>query len=160
MKKAGDLLSTFLDKMGINDTNNYSGLFSAWKKIAGPQLEVHSRIADIRKGILFVEVDHPGWMQRIQMNQKAILQAIHKSFPQLGIQDIAYRLVDSFERKKTVEEPRQEPEEIQTEGEESCETDMKAGKVLPQDKSFIDAMNSLRAAMKSNPKLGKSRKSD
>jgi len=46
----------------------------------------------VRNGIVFIEADHPGWIQLLQMDQGRILEKIRRSFPALGISGIAFRM--------------------------------------------------------------------
>ncbi len=126
MKKASDLVEVFFETYGIRDEKNYAGFMAAWTDIIGPDIASHSRPHDIRAQVLLVAVDHPGWMTRIRFSEQTIIKNIQKRFPQLGIINIAFQLVDKLPpplRSKTVieqaikepfcEEAVPEPTEIQ-----------------------------------------------
>ena len=95
MDKAGNLLKLFLDKQSIKTAQNYSSFFRSWESIAGEDAAAHSRIVDIQKGTLLVEVDHPAWIQIIQIRYREILNKVQSSFPELTIEKMHLKLSGS-----------------------------------------------------------------
>jgi predicted nucleic acid-binding Zn ribbon protein len=81
VKSIGELLKEFLREKGWLAANPWQPLFAGWAGIAGEPLAAHSRLSDIRDGILIVEVDHPGWIQITRLRQAAILSAARKAAP-------------------------------------------------------------------------------
>ena len=86
MKKAGDLVQQIL--ANVTDNAKYLGVFNKWKDLAGRDIAAHAKIRDIEQEYLLVDVDHPGWMQRLQMKEKTILKQIHLHYPDLHIKGI------------------------------------------------------------------------
>jgi hypothetical protein len=93
MDKAGDILKSFLSFYRLGEGEKYVSFFSDWKSIVGEDIACHARAVDIRKEALLVEVDHPGWMQILQMKQADILKLIARKHPGLGIRVLHMRLV-------------------------------------------------------------------
>lgn len=58
----------------------------------GTQLADHSRIVDLKNGILFVETDHPGRLQLLQMHKRYILEGLHRRVTDLEIKNITYKI--------------------------------------------------------------------
>lgn len=52
----------------------------------------HTKIIDCKNGMLLIEVDHPGWIQILQMQQKSILNEINKKFEKKTITGIVFKL--------------------------------------------------------------------
>ena len=73
-------------------------------KIDGSQLADHSKILDLKNGILIVETDHPGRIQLFQMYKNYIQKGINKNLPDLQIKNIVFKLkkTDKVEIKKDV----------------------------------------------------------
>jgi predicted nucleic acid-binding Zn ribbon protein len=92
-RRVGDLLREFLREKGWLGSNPYEGLFRGWPQIAGGALAGHARLADVRGGLLIVEVDHPGWVQMVQLRQRTLLEAARRTVPGLRIDGIRIRLV-------------------------------------------------------------------
>ncbi len=58
----------------------------------GQNLADHSRVIDLKNGVLLVEADHPGWISLLQMHQKFIIRGMNMKSPDLKISTIAFRL--------------------------------------------------------------------
>lgn len=95
MKKAGDILKTYFDRSVLAEGEKYLRFFSAWDQIVGPDISSHAKAVDIVHSSVLVEVDHPGWLQMLQMRERSVIQMLHQRFPELKITGIRYRLVDS-----------------------------------------------------------------
>ena len=93
MDKAGDILKEFFSFYNLEGGEKYASLLSSWRKIAGDDIASHSRVADLRGGALIVEVDHPGWMQLLQIKHDEILGKLSTTYPGLGIRMVQGRLV-------------------------------------------------------------------
>ncbi|MDR0474945.1 MAG: DUF721 domain-containing protein [Treponema sp.] len=96
MKRAGDLLSTIIDKKMMGRAREYSRLFSTWEQLTKKHKIAaaanHSRIQDLKLGILLVVADHPGWIQILQTKENLLLIDLQESFPDLNISGIAFKL--------------------------------------------------------------------
>jgi predicted nucleic acid-binding Zn ribbon protein len=92
MKKIGEVLKDFLREKGWLAGNPYEPLFLGWKQIAGEALAGHSRLIDVQNGILLVEVDHPGWLQMLQLRKAAIMDAARRTAPLASVEGIRVRL--------------------------------------------------------------------
>jgi hypothetical protein len=94
MKRAGKLLSAFFERNNIQDTQGYVDFFQSWHRIVGVDLAAHSDAVDIRNHALVVEVDHPGWMQKLHMQRERILKTLQQRYPNLEIRNIHFTLVE------------------------------------------------------------------
>ena len=92
MKKAGDLLKNFFENLNIREPKGVKTITSSWKDIAGQELSEHTRIKDIRKDTVYVEADHPGWLQILELKKRSILGNINTDFPEKGITEIRISL--------------------------------------------------------------------
>ena len=93
MKKAADLINAMMDNILQNDAQREAvSLFSSWTSIAGVNEGAHSKIMEIENGIVFVKVDHPGWLQKLEMKRSAILKKLKKNYPELSIKAVRFLL--------------------------------------------------------------------
>jgi predicted nucleic acid-binding Zn ribbon protein len=92
MKKVGDLLREYLREKGWLAGNPYQPLFSEWQRIAGEAVASHARLVDVQSGMLIVIVDHPGWLQILQLRQEALLEAARKAVPAAPVDGIRVRV--------------------------------------------------------------------
>ncbi len=91
-RKASEVLNALFsgfDSDGLRQSNDF---IRGWKETVGDKISAHSRVVDVDRGILTVEVDHPGWNQQIQYLKKRIIGNLSKAFPELGIVSIAIRV--------------------------------------------------------------------
>jgi hypothetical protein len=100
IKRASDLIGNVLKNIEKSEFEQAHSLFSCWSDAAGEKIASHSRIIDVTKGILHIEVDHPGWIQLIQLNRKKIVQFIQKRVPELEINSLAFHLAGVNSRQK------------------------------------------------------------
>lgn len=62
------------------------------KSDIGSQLADHSRVIDLKNGVLLVETDHPGRIQLFQMYNGYILKGLKMKIKELDIRSISYIL--------------------------------------------------------------------
>ncbi len=98
MKKASDILISVLGNIHP-EGEIYVSFFSSWEKIAGTDIANHSSLSDLKNGTLYIEVDHPGWIQIIQMKKREIMKKAGSMFPELNISDLRIFLGKSKKRE-------------------------------------------------------------
>ena len=82
---------------GVNDDGvdegaedaDFAGDAETRTRINAEKLIWHSRVRDLDRGRLVIEVDHPGWGQLLQFKQRALLAAVQRRFPALQVTAIA-----------------------------------------------------------------------
>jgi predicted nucleic acid-binding Zn ribbon protein len=92
VRKVGDVLRDFLKERGWPAEDPYAALFRGWEDIAGPELGARSRVVEVEDGVIVVEVDHPGWLQMLQLRKRAVLEAARKAVPDGRIEDLRGRI--------------------------------------------------------------------
>lgn len=95
-KKASDLINSLFE--GFNEKNMQESIsfIRSWKEIVGEKISAHSKVIDLVKGSVIIEVDHPGWSQQILLQKKRIILSLSKSFPELDIRNIMIRVVTEY----------------------------------------------------------------
>lgn len=94
MKQAlsiGSLLGEILEKPGIGEQITRHQAWLVWDQVVGKQVARHARPLRLRQGVLEVQVDHPVWMQQLQMLKPLILEKITDKVPRAGITEIYLR---------------------------------------------------------------------
>ena len=96
MKRAGDVLSAIFDEGMMEKAKTYSALFSCWQDLMEkngiPAAADHSRVKTIERGIVWAEVDHPGWKQILQSKESKLLSDFRYRFPKMGISGFSISL--------------------------------------------------------------------
>jgi hypothetical protein len=94
---AQDLVARFVESIGIRDEKGVVPFVRAWPTIAGRDLAAHSQILDVKNGALLVGLDHPAWLQRMQMEQRRIVKMVQLQFPSLEIRYLHLMVVDKLD---------------------------------------------------------------
>jgi len=93
MKRVGDLISAVFDEKFIEKTRGYSAFFDCWEdlmvKNGIANAAGHSWIKSAEKGLVWIEVDHPGWKQILQTKESKLLHDFRYRFPDMGISGIS-----------------------------------------------------------------------
>ena len=76
----------------------------AEKNRTGQLLAAHSRIIDLKNGILLIETDHPAYIQMLRIYKDYILRGLKKKFPELEVNTLSFRLKGSEIKLHDVEE--------------------------------------------------------
>jgi hypothetical protein len=167
MRKAGDIISgLFKQRFGEDFMENArlsAELFNSWEKTVCqvwphgedqksediPAAAVHSRIKELERGVLFVEADHPGWLQILQTRQAELLFAIQRRCPKLDIKGIAFRL--SREEVPPGQAGRKEPKGTRTaeKAKTTAESEIFSENQFAQrDEEFYSALRGLEESIK------------
>lgn len=96
MEKADKILQALFERLNIHDEHGYAKLFSTWRtvcdEVSSRGFADHSRIVDVRNGAVVVAVDHPGWIQLIQMHERRILSRLQQRFPSMNLEAIHFHM--------------------------------------------------------------------
>lgn len=114
ISKADELITNIFSGIG-NSSKEASKIVLLWNevlfsiknsKLDASQLVDHSKILDLKNGILVVETDHPGRIQLLQMYKNYIQTGLNKKLSELKIKNIVFRLnKNEFNKnKKTTKE--------------------------------------------------------
>ena len=101
MKRAGDIFSTLFDEKLMKKAGEYSALFSCWKDLMEKNgiaaAADHSRVKSLDRGLVWVEVDHPGWKHILQTKESKLLSDFCRRFPDTDIYGLSILLCKSGE---------------------------------------------------------------
>jgi len=90
-EQVSSLLKKILGQPGMGEQLNRHQAWLVWDQLVGKQIAARARPFKLRKGVLEVQVDHPVWMQQLQMMKPQILEKIAAKIPNAGITDIYLR---------------------------------------------------------------------
>ena len=94
---ARDLVTRFIDSIGIHDEHGVVPFVRSWSNIAGRDVAAHSQVLDIKNGALVIGVDHPAWLQRLHMDQDRIVATVKREFPALGVRYLHMTVIDHLD---------------------------------------------------------------
>lgn len=117
MKTAGEIISGLFDKQFTEKARGYSKFFDSWTDITEKNgignSAAYSRIKDLDKGIVLIEVDHPGWKQILQTKQGKLLYDFRYRFPTLNITGISLMLSRGEQKEETHTKAQRHKEALQ-----------------------------------------------
>lgn len=105
VRTAGEVISRLFESIEKENFEQANQFLKSWKAVVGERIAAHSKVIDINKGNLIVEVDHPGWSQQLLLNKKRILRDLSSKFPELAIKNLSIRVASvcssSYVRQET-----------------------------------------------------------
>jgi hypothetical protein len=93
IKKVSDVVNAFIGDIEPLTAKNANTFLRSWNDIIGERIAPHCKVVDVDKGMLLLEVDHPGWSQEIQFQKQKILRSLASKFPELGIKNLSIRVL-------------------------------------------------------------------
>lgn len=92
VRSAAEIISRLFDSLERENFEQADRFIHSWKTIVGERIAAHSKVLDVNRGSIIVEVDHPGWSQQLQMIRKKALHELAAQFPELGITAMIIRV--------------------------------------------------------------------
>jgi hypothetical protein len=96
MRSVGDVLSAIFDEDLMKKARGYSAFFSCWKELTAKNgiaaAGDHSWVKSMERGLVWIEVDHPGWKQILQTKESDLLSDFRQRFPEMDISGISIML--------------------------------------------------------------------
>ncbi len=89
---AADVISRLFDSLERENFDQADRFIHSWKSVVGERIAAHSKVLDVNRGSVIVEVDHPGWSQQLQMIRKKVLHILASKFPELEIKTMIIRV--------------------------------------------------------------------
>ncbi|MDR2596965.1 MAG: DUF721 domain-containing protein [Treponema sp.] len=157
MKTAGSILSALFDEQFMKKAEGASKLFDSWTDITEKNgiasAAAHSRIKDLDRGILLVEMDHPGWKQILQTKQSKLLNDFRRRFPDLNISGISLML-GKGESQKAETSDAEEAEELFDTEQADVEPTVRGYDAI-KDEGFKEALKELGKSIAAREKSKK-----
>jgi len=93
----GTILESFFRQQGIEEPIRVHRAVVDWDSIVGDTVSRHARAVQIEHGTLIVEVESPGWMHRLQMQESELRDRVNRHFGEDLIHRIRFRLGSTSE---------------------------------------------------------------
>jgi len=88
---AGSVLDSLTKTMGVRERLEPYRAWKVWVEVVGPQTAQHAQPFRLRAGVLEVRVDHPVWMQQLQLLKPRILERLNQAIAPGVLEDIHLR---------------------------------------------------------------------
>jgi len=100
----GTILDSFFKQQGLEEDIRVHRAVVDWDSVVGDTVSRHARAVHIEHGTLIVEVESPGWMHRLQMQEGELRTRINRHFGEEIILQIRFRLGSTSTPKADPEE--------------------------------------------------------
>lgn len=113
----GEVLTNVFNNIDSNQVKQGNDIITVWEDTVqkiynyGPKLAGHTKVVDLKNGILLVETDHPGWNQILSNYKDFILKGLKMKIKDLEINSLAFKvkgtniaLSESYEDSKKREQ--------------------------------------------------------
>ena len=88
----GDIVKSIFEKMEREKTLTREDVETHWKELVGEAGIKHARPVSLRKGVLTVFVDSPGWMHEMTLQKRKLLKQLKRVFGKDKILGIQFRI--------------------------------------------------------------------
>ncbi len=86
----GELFATSMREMGWSTELSQAQLIESWPRFMGERTAAHTRIVDMRDGVLIVQCDSTAWATELRRLRAEVLSRILEEFPEAEISEIRF----------------------------------------------------------------------
>jgi predicted nucleic acid-binding Zn ribbon protein len=86
--RLGEVLRAALARLPIARQLADHALWAEWDEVVGPTLARHARPERLRRGVLFVAVDSPEWMQELQFLKHDLRERLNARLGRAVVRDL------------------------------------------------------------------------
>jgi hypothetical protein len=87
----GAVIRQLFHERGLEARMRRYKAWQVWEKVVGPQIAARARPARMRDDILEIRVDHPVWMQQLQLMKPKIIARLNAAIGEPLIRDLFLR---------------------------------------------------------------------
>jgi len=88
----GDILKSSLEKWDFGPTLLRYEVVEKWPELAGPQISGKAKATGLQGDTLLIEVEHPAWVQELNLLKPQLLAKIKRTLPRSGVKNIKFSL--------------------------------------------------------------------
>lgn len=109
----GEILNSVFSNIDAARVSQGNDIINVWEETVqkiynyGPKLAGHTRVVDLKNGVLLVETDHPGWNQILNTYKDFLIKGLKMKIKDLEISTLAFKvkgtsvaLSESYEESK------------------------------------------------------------
>lgn len=89
-KTLGDVLAVATEDMGWTTELAQAKVISDWDELVGETTAPHTRVIELRDGLLIVQCDSTAWATELRRMRAEILTRIVEIYPDAGIEDLRF----------------------------------------------------------------------
>jgi predicted nucleic acid-binding Zn ribbon protein len=91
-ERLGEILSRLFTARGWGRRQDRLHLENAWAEVAGPRIASHTRVGNLRRGVLEVQVGNAVLLQELSsFHKRHLLEQLRRRLPNTPIGDLRFR---------------------------------------------------------------------
>ena len=83
MDNIKDILNNIVGDIAAKNPNIQSKVDDIWKNVLEEQDLKHTKLLDLKDGVLYIVVDSPAWLYQIQIKKRKILKRMQDEIPEI-----------------------------------------------------------------------------
>ena len=147
-----ETITSLFRNISAEQFSQTKSMYKAWQSIllsikstvtpdCGQKMLDHSKIVDVKDGIMYIELDHPGWMQLFETYRTYILNGISYKMSNLNVKTLSYKLKKNDDKNSqrvlTREEAEKAVEKLNPVNDKNLTQDLKIKENLPPELEAI-----------------------
>lgn len=101
MEKINKLVDVTLDKLGLKTRALEYKVLDLWESVVGETIIKHASVGEMHRGVLFVHVDHPVWIQHLSFAAQDIKKRLNQAIGEKVVKEIRFKAGNRCNKQKT-----------------------------------------------------------
>lgn len=104
MDEIKSMLDHTLKKLGLKTRVLEYKVMELWEDVVGDTISGHASVYELHRGVLFVQVDHPVWIQHLSFAALDIQNKLNKAVGAKVVKEIRFKAGNRCNKKKTYQD--------------------------------------------------------
>ncbi|MEL7568809.1 MAG: DUF721 domain-containing protein [Dehalobacterium sp.] len=91
MEKINKLVDVTLNKLGLKTRALEYKVMELWESVVGEMIIKHASVVEMHRGVLFVHVDHPVWIQHLSFAAQDIKNRLNETIGEKVVKEIRFK---------------------------------------------------------------------
>jgi hypothetical protein len=142
--------------LGIDDPDAFVFIFNEWEQIVGPEVAGRCRPVSLKKGVLKLKTESPGWAGQLRYLQPQVLKAVNARFKEPLVKKLEVSISTSSPDKSPKERPVKTNDRLECSSEVDLDDSKRASELVSDidDEGLAEALKNAYLAGKMRSKRG------
>lgn len=100
MEKINKLVDTTLKKLGLKARALEYKVIELWESVVGETIIKHASVVEMHRGVLFVNVDHPVWIQHLSFVAQDLKKRLNNAIGEKVVKEIRFKAGNHCNKQK------------------------------------------------------------
>lgn len=142
--------------LGIDDPDAFVFIFNEWEQIVGPEVAGRCRPVSLKKGVLKLRTESPGWAGQLRYLQPQVLKAVNSRFKEPLVKKLEVSISTSDAAKSPMKRASETNDRLGRSSEVGAEDSKRASELVSDidDEGLAEALKNAYLAGKMRSKRG------